>query len=203
MLRCACLPRAPAASMRRTQPVLCCGLGLGATELRRVRPGRYDALQLHTDGTARSERKGQLSRLHAASAQARAPNPPADLGCSSCDNGWPLAVSHATWLRDNGWPRGAACDDAPHVPRQKRPFFCLFVCLLGVRPLPSAAQGRQSGFSRKWAARACGASRAIHDTARRVACDGRSRAMRRWRRLRIERLRPISVRESRAMHLCA
>ena len=65
--------------MCRTRPALRCGLGLGDTERA---AGRYDALQLHTDGTARSERKGQLCRLHAASAQARAPEPPEDLGCS-------------------------------------------------------------------------------------------------------------------------
>jgi hypothetical protein len=61
---------------------------------------------------------------------------------------------------------------------------CLFVCLFARgAPAPSAAQCQQSGF-------------AANGRHLRVACDGLSRAMRRWRRLRIERLRPKSVSES-------
>jgi hypothetical protein len=146
-------PARPATSMRRTclRSAAALALALASTELRRVRPGRYDALQLHTDGTARSERKGQLSRLHAASAQARAPELARRI----------LAAPHATMAGDWQYPMRHGCaptagSAVPHATTHRtfpagtgRLVGYLFVCLLGVRPLPSAAQGPPSGFSRK------------------------------------------------------
>jgi hypothetical protein len=146
MLRCACLPRAPAASMRRTQPVLCCGLGLGATELRRVRPQVRRAATSHRRHRAQRAQGPAQPAARRLGAGAR-PEPAEGSGLLLMRQ-WlatgsiPCDMAARQWLAARCRMRRRTARSPP----EEAVF--LSVCLFARgAPAPSAAQCRQSGFS--------------------------------------------------------